>query len=106
MEVLISGKDFIITDDVRNHINEKLSKLSFAEDRITKVSFVIITTPINTTLCELDVFVDHNKVFASHEHSDWRVAITDAINKVHDMIIRERKKKKDSKIRESKNKRQ
>ncbi len=106
MEVLIEGKDFIITDDVRNHINEKLSKLSFAEDKVTKIHFFISTTPISTTLCEIDVFVDHTKVFAQHEHNDWKIAITDAINKAHDLIIKERKKKKTSKLREARKKRQ
>lgn len=106
MEVLIEGKDFIITDDVRGYVNEKLSKLSFAEEKVTKVHFFIFTTPISTTLCEIDVYVDHDKIFAKHEHSDWKIAITDAINKAHDMIIKERKKKKTSKLREARKKRQ
>lgn len=106
MDFLINGRDFIVTDDVRNYISEKLAKLSFAEDRITKVSFVITTTPIKTTLCELDVFIDHTKVFASHEHNDWRIAISDTINKAHDLIVKERKKKKDERMRKIRNKRQ
>ncbi len=106
MEVLIEGKDFIVTDDVRNHVYEKLNKISFAADRITKIHFFISTTPIMTTLCEVDVFVDHTKVFAKHEHNDWKIAITDAINKAHDLILKERKKKKDLRLKEARKKRQ
>lgn len=106
MEVLIEGKGFVITDDVREHINNKLSKLSFAEDRVTKIHFFISTTPTTTVLCEMDVFVDHTKVFAKYEHPDWKIAITDTINMAHDLIIKERKKKKTTRMREARKKRQ
>ncbi|MFN4244963.1 MAG: HPF/RaiA family ribosome-associated protein [Brevinematia bacterium] len=106
MDVLIEGKDFIITDDVRSHVYEKLNKLSFASDRITKIHFFISTTPISTTLCEIDVFVDHTKVFAKHEHSDWKIAITNAVNKAHDLILKDRKKRKDARLKDARKKRQ
>ncbi|MCX8029610.1 MAG: HPF/RaiA family ribosome-associated protein [Brevinematales bacterium] len=106
MEVLVEGKGFNITDDVRDHINAKLSKISFAEDKVRKVHFFISTTPTSSILCELDIFVDHTKVFAKYEHQDWKIAITDAINIAHDLIIKERKKKKASRLREARKKRQ
>lgn len=106
MEVLIEGKEFIVTDDVRAHIYEKLGKISFAENRVTKIHFFISSTPISTVLCEIDVFVDHTKVFARHEHHDWKVAVTDAINKAHDLILKERKKRKTTRLREARKKRQ
>ncbi|MEN2998280.1 MAG: HPF/RaiA family ribosome-associated protein [Brevinematia bacterium] len=106
MEVLIEGRDFIVTEDVKSHIYAKLNKLSFVEGRVTKIHFFISVTPTSSVLCEMDVFVDHTKIFAQHEHHDWKIAITDTINKAHDLILKERKKKKTSRLREARRKRQ
>jgi ribosomal subunit interface protein len=105
MELLVEGRDFDITQDVKNFLEDKLKKVSFVDDNITKVWVMLSKTPTNQVMCEVKAHLNHSEFFVSHEHSDWKISITDAINKLHDRIIKERSKRVDKRLRESRNKR-
>jgi ribosomal subunit interface protein len=105
MELLVEGKDFEITQDVREFLEEKLKKISFAENKVTKVWVLLTKTPTNQVMCEVKAHLDHSDFFVSHEHPDWKISITDAVNKLHDKVIKERKKKVDKRLKEARTKR-
>ncbi len=107
MNITITGKDFNITNDVREFVNSKFHKLDFADGRITNVHVIITVTPTNDILSEIEVHHTANTepLFVSHEHKDWRISITDAVNKIRDLIVKEEDKLKSKRLREARKKR-
>lgn len=64
MELIVSGRHLPITDAIRQHASEKVSKLPRFFDRIQKVE-VIVDKKDHNYECEVIVHVDHNDPFIS-----------------------------------------
>jgi putative sigma-54 modulation protein len=83
MEITITGRDFEVTEPIRDHATEKSRKLTRYFDRISQVEVVLGRKDSHTYDVEMIAHVDGHEHFVAHgQTEDLYAAIDDAEHKL------------------------
>lgn len=97
MQAIITGRHVEMTDEVRNHVNEKVQKLTRFYDRIHEIEAVFDHESDQFT-CELIVRVDHKNTFVAKELGPDTFALIDlCVEKVERQIKKHKEKNRSKK---------
>ena len=93
MQVSVTGHHVEVTDSLRTHVEEKISKLKRHFDNVTDVH-VILTVEKLEQKAEATVQVSGAKLFAEDAQEDMYVAIDNMVDKLDRQIIKHKEKLK------------
>ena len=83
MDITVTGRDFEVTQAIREHATDKASKLTRFFDRISQVEVVLGRHDNHTYDAELIAHVDGHDHFVAHgRNEDLYAAIADAEHKI------------------------
>jgi len=91
MQVSVTGHHVDVTDSLRNHVEEKISKLKRHFDNVTDVH-VILTVEKLEQKAEATVQVSGAKLFAEDTKEDMYQAIDSMVDKLDRQIIKHKEK--------------
>jgi len=91
MQVSVTGHHVEVTDSLRTHVEEKISKLKRHFDNVTDVH-VILTVEKLEQKAEATVQVSGAKLFANDIQSDMYQAIDSMVDKLDRQIIKHKEK--------------
>ena len=99
MEILIRGDKIKVTDAIKKHIEEKLSKLDKYFDNANNIkASVIIKVKDENQIIEVTIPTKRFTLRAEEKHSDLYVAVTEVVNKL-ERQIRKNKTRLNDKLR-------
>jgi putative sigma-54 modulation protein len=93
MQVSVTGHHVEVTDSLRTHVDDKISKLKRHFDNVTDVH-VILTVEKLEQKAEATVQVSGAKLFAEDAQEDMYVAIDNMVDKLDRQIIKHKEKLK------------
>ena len=91
MQMTISGHHLDLTDQIREYVTTKLSKLERHYEQITSTS-VILTVDKLQQKAEATVYVSGAELFANAEHTDLYAAIDALTDKLDRQLIKHKEK--------------
>ena len=91
MQVSVTGHHVEVTDSLRTHVEEKISKLKRHFDNVTDVH-VILTVEKLEQKAEATVQVSGAKLFANDVQADMYQAIDNMVDKLDRQIIKHKEK--------------
>ncbi len=91
MQVSVTGHHVDVTDSLRTHVEEKISKLKRHFDNVTDVH-VILTVEKLEQKAEATVQVSGAKLFADDVQADMYQAIDNMVDKLDRQIIKHKEK--------------
>ncbi len=91
MQLNISGHHLDITPALRQHSNEKLSKIKHHFDQVMNVN-MILEVQKDVQTAEATIHVRGADLFAKAQSSDMYVSIDQLINKLDSQIIKHKEK--------------
>ncbi len=92
MQVSITGHHVEVTDSLRNHVEDKISKLKRHFDNVTD-AHVILTVEKLEQKAEATVQISGAKLFADDVREDMYQAIDNMVDKLDRQIIKYKEKK-------------
>jgi putative sigma-54 modulation protein len=93
MQVSVTGHHVEITDSLRNHVEEKISKLKRHFDNVVDVH-VILTVEKHVQKAEATVQISGATLFAEDSQDDMYTAIDNMVDKLDRQIIKHKEKLK------------
>ncbi len=93
MQVSVTGHHVEITDSLRNHVEEKISKLKRHFDNVVDIH-VILTVEKHVQKAEATVHISGAKLFAEDSQDDMYTAIDNMVDKLDRQIIKYKEKLK------------
>ncbi|MCS5544628.1 MAG: ribosome-associated translation inhibitor RaiA [Gammaproteobacteria bacterium] len=91
MQLHISGHHLDITSAIKNHTNEKLSKIKHHFDNVMNVN-MILEVQKDVQKAEATIHLSGADLFAKAQSSDMYVSIDQLINKLDSQIIKHKEK--------------
>ncbi len=91
MQLNISGHHLDITPALRQHSNEKLSKIKHHFDQVIDVN-MILEVQKDVQMAEATIHLRGADLFAKAQSSDMYVSIDQLINKLDSQIIKHKEK--------------
>ncbi len=91
MKLNISGHHLDITPALRQHSNEKLSKIKHHFDQVINVN-MILEVQKDVQMAEATIHLRGADLFAKAQSSDMYVSIDQLINKLDSQIIKHKEK--------------
>ena len=91
MQLHISGHHLDITSAIKNHTNEKLSKIKHHFDNVMNVN-MILEVQKDVQKAEATIHLSGADLFAKAQSSDMYVSIDQLINKLNSQIIKHKEK--------------
>lgn len=91
MQVSVTGHHVEVTDSLKTHVEEKISKLKRHFDNVTDVH-VILTVEKLEQKAEATVQISGAKLFAEDTKSDMYQAIDNMVDKLDRQIIKHKEK--------------
>ena len=91
MQVSITGHHVEVTDSLKQHVEEKISKLKRHFNNVTDVH-VILTVEKLVQKAEATVQISGAKLFAEDHQEDMYVAIDHMVDKLDRQIIKHKEK--------------
>ncbi len=91
MKLNISGHHLDITPALRQHSNEKLSKIKHHFDQVINVN-MILEVQKDVQMAEATIHLSGTDLFAKAQSSDMYVSIDQLINKLDSQIIKHKEK--------------
>ena len=91
MQLHISGHHLDITSAIKNHTNEKLSKIKHHFDNVMNVN-MILEVQKDVQKAEATIHLSGADLFAKDQSSDMYVSIDQLINKLDSQIIKHKEK--------------
>ncbi len=92
MQVSITGHHVEVTDSLRHHVEDKISKLKRHFDNVTD-AHVILTVEKLEQKAEATVQISGAKLFADDVQEDMYQAIDNMVDKLDRQIIKHKEKK-------------
>lgn len=92
MEVEISGKDYDLTEPVKNHIRERIQKLTKFDDNFQYMSVVVDRESRAILDVEVRVQLHHSMLVTEGSNEDIEAAINEAFSKMTRRVKRLREK--------------
>ncbi len=93
MQISVTGHHVDITDALRNHVEEKISKLKRHFDNVVDIH-VILTVEKHEQKAEATVHVSGATLFAEDTQDDMYTAIDNMVDKLDRQIIKHKEKLK------------
>lgn len=93
MQVSVTGHHVEVTDSLKTHVDDKISKLKRHFDNVTDVH-VILTVEKLEQKAEATVQASGAKLFAEDTQEDMYVAIDNMVDKLDRQIIKHKEKLK------------
>ena len=91
MQLNISGHHLDITPALRQHSNEKISKIKHHFDQVINVN-MILEVQKDVQMAEATIHPSGTDLFAKAQSSDMYVSIDQLINKLDSQIIKHKEK--------------
>ena len=91
MQLHISGHHLDITSAIKNHTNEKLSKIKHHFDNVMNVN-MILEVQKDVQKAEATIHLSGADLFAKAQSSDMYVSIDQLTNKLDSQIIKHKEK--------------
>ena len=91
MQLNISGHHLDITPALRQHSNEKLSKIKHHFNQVINVN-MILEVQKDVQMAEATIHLSGTDLFAKAQSSDMYVSIDQLINKLDSQIIKHKEK--------------
>ena len=91
MQLHISGHHLDITSAIKQHTNEKLSKIKHHFDNVMNVN-MILEVQKDVQMAEATIHLSGADLFAKAQSSDMYVSIDQLINKLDSQIIKHKEK--------------
>jgi len=91
MQLHISGHHLDITSAIKQHTNEKLSKIKHHFDKVMNVS-MILEVQQDVQKAEATIHLSGADLFAKAQSTDMYVSIDQLINKLDSRIIKHKEK--------------
>ena len=91
MQLHISGHHLDITSAIKNHTNEKLSKIKHHFDNVMNVNMILVVQK-DVQKAEATIHLSGADLFAKAQSSDMYVSIDQLINKLDSQIIKHKEK--------------
>jgi putative sigma-54 modulation protein len=91
MQLHISGHHLDITSAIKNHTNEKLSKIKHHFDNVINVN-MILEVQKDVQKAEATIHLSGADLFAKAQSTDMYVSIDQLINKLDSQIIKHKEK--------------
>ena len=91
MQLHISGHDLDITSAIKQHTNEKLSKIKHHFDNVMNVN-MILEVQKDVQMAEATIHLSGTDLFAKAQSTDMYVSIDQLINKLDSQIIKHKEK--------------
>lgn len=92
MQIVVKGRHVTVTEDIRNYVQEKASKLSRFYDRIHEVE-VVFDHESEQFTCEMIVHLDQKNTVVARELGPDTFALIDlTLEKVERQIIKHKEK--------------
>ncbi len=91
MQLNISGHHLDITPALRQHSNEKISKIKHHFDQVINVN-MILEVQKDVQMAEATIHLSGTDLFAKAQSSDMYVSIDQLINKLDSQIIKHKEK--------------
>ncbi len=91
MQVSVTGHHVEVTDSLRTHVEEKISKLKRHFDNVTDVH-VVLTVEKLEQKAEATVQISGAKLFADDTKADMYQAIDNMVDKLDRQIIKHKEK--------------
>ena len=91
MQVSITGRHLEVTDSLKAHVEDKISKLKRHFDHVTDVH-VILGVEKMVQKAEATVQISGAKLFAEDHQEDMYVAIDNMVDKLDRQIIKHKEK--------------
>ena len=91
MQLHISGHHLDITSAIKDHTNEKLSKIKHHFDNVMNVN-MILEVQKDVQKAEATIHLSGADLFAKAQSSDMYVSIDQLINKLDSQIIKHKEK--------------
>jgi putative sigma-54 modulation protein len=91
MQLHISGHHLDITSAIKNHTNEKLSKIKHHFDNVMNIN-MILEVQKDVQKAEATIHLSGADLFAKAQSSDMYVSIDQLINKLDSQIIKHKEK--------------
>ena len=97
MQINITGHHIDITDGLREHIKEKMQKLTRHFDHATRANVILTVEPHKINRAEAEIHVPNNNFFAKDEKDDMYAAIDSMVDKLDRQILKYKEKMTDHK---------
>jgi len=94
MNIQITGRHIDVTDAIRNHVNDKFSKLERHFDHITQVH-VILDIVKETHIAEAKINLAGADLFAESKMHDLYAALDTLVDKLDRQVVKHKEKIKD-----------
>lgn len=94
MQVNISGQQLVVTDALRDYVNEKLTRLERHFDKITNVQVIMSIDKLKQKI-EATLHIAGGEVVANAEHEDMYAAIDLLADKLDRQLIKYKEKQLD-----------
>ena len=91
MQLNISGHHLDITPALKQHTNQKLSKIKHHFDQVMNIN-MILEVPKDVQTAEATIHVSGADLFAKAESDDMYASIDKLINKLDSQILRHKEK--------------
>jgi len=94
MQIIITGQNIDITDSLRTHVEEKLSKINNHFDHVTTTN-VVLSVEKNRHSAESNIQAKGTSFHASAQSDDMYTAIDILISKLDRQVLKHKEKKTD-----------
>ena len=94
MQIIITGQNIDITDSLRTHVEEKLSKINNHFDHVTTTN-VVLSVEKNRHTAESNIQAKGTSFHASAQSDDMYTAIDILLNKLDRQVLKHKEKKTD-----------
>ena len=94
MQIIISGQNIDITDSLKSHVEDKLSKINNHFDHVTTTN-VVLSVEKNRHSAESTIQAKGASFHASAESDDMYAAVDMLISKLDRQVLKHKEKKTD-----------
>ena len=92
MQIIITGQNIDITDSLRSHVEEKLSKINNHFDHVTTTN-VVLSVEKNRHSAESNIQAKGTSFHASAQSDDMYTAIDILLSKLDRQVLKHKEKK-------------
>ena len=91
MQIILTGHQLELTDAIKQHTEDKFSKLLKHFDKITSIHVVINVEKLRH-IAEATVLIAKDKIFASSEDENMYTAIDSLADKLNTQLVKHKEK--------------
>lgn len=97
-QISITGRNVILTDAIKNYVQDKISRIEKFTDRIINVN-VIMDIQRADQKCEITLKVNNIKIYCSAVSKDMYASVDKAVDKLENQLLKYKTKLRDHRAR-------